>query len=292
MKIPMEYKMSTTESIQESVKDKSIPMSANEGACCGGSDQIIVVHEGEEIRDNVQEFYADRARNSSSCCGDASQNLLYESDLLSDLPDDVVNFTLGCGDPITLAQLQPGEVVLDLGSGGGLDCFLAAKQVGEDGYVIGIDMTPEMLERATAAAQRMGIENVEFRQGYLEDMPVDNDSVDVVISNCVINLSPDKPKVFAEMFRTLKPGGRVSVSDIVTSGELPEAIRKDMLAWGACIAGALEMDEYIQGLEQVGFEDVSLVAKTGEGELLEGIPENSLFSASITARKPISPDYT
>lgn len=283
--------MSTTESIQESVKDKSIPMSANEGAYCGGSDQIIVVREGEEIRDNVQEFYADRARNSSSCCGDASQNLLYESDLLSDLPDDVANFTLGCGDPITLAQLQPGEVVLDLGSGGGLDCFLAAKQVGEDGYVIGIDMTPEMLERATAAAQRMGIENVEFRQGYLEDMQVDNDSVDVVISNCVINLSPDKPKVFAEMFRTLKPGGRVSVSDIVTSGELPEAIRKDMLAWGACIAGALEMDEYIQGLEQVGFEDVSLVAKTGEGELLEGIPENSLFSASITARKPISPDY-
>lgn len=284
--------MSTTESIQESVKDKSVPMSGNEGACCGGSDQIIVVREGEEIRDNVQEFYADRARNSSSCCGDASQNLLYESDLLSDLPDDVANFTLGCGDPITLAQLQPGEVVLDLGSGGGLDCFLAAKQVGEDGYVIGIDMTPEMLERASAAAQRMGIENVDFRKGYLEDMPVDNDSVDVVISNCVINLSPDKPKVFAEMFRTLKPGGRVSVSDIVTSGELPEEIRKDMLAWGACIAGALEMDDYVQGLEQIGFEEVSLVAKTEDGELMDGVPQDSLFSASITARKPVSPDFT
>jgi ubiquinone/menaquinone biosynthesis C-methylase UbiE len=167
---------------------------------------------------------------------------------------------------------------------------LAAKQVGEDGYVIGIDMTPEMLERATAAAQRMGIENVDFRKGYLEDMPVDNDSVDVVISNCVINLSPDKPKVFAEMFRTLKPGGRVSVSDIVTSGELPEAIRKDMLAWGACIAGALEMDDFIQGLEQAGFEEVSLVAKTGDGELMDGIPQDSLFSASITARKPFSLD--
>jgi len=282
--------MSTTDSIQESVKDKSVPMSGNEGACCGGSDQIVVVREGEEIRDNVQEFYAERARNSSSCCGDASQNLLYESDLLSDLPDDVANFTLGCGDPITLAQLQPGEVVLDLGSGGGLDCFLAAKQVGEDGFVIGIDMTPEMLERATTASQRMGIENVDFRQGYLEDMPVDNDSVDVVISNCVINLSPDKPKVFAEMFRTLKPGGRVSVSDIVTSGELPEDVRNDMVAWGACIAGALEMDEYIQGLEQVGFEDVNLIAKTGDGELMEGIPQDSLFSASITASKPHSPE--
>ncbi len=219
------------------------------------------------------------------------KNLLYESDLLSDLPDDVAGFSLGCGDPITLAELQPGEMVLDLGSGGGLDCFLASKQVGESGFVIGIDMTPEMLERATASAQRMGIGNVEFRKGYLEDLPVDNDSVDVIISNCVINLSPDKLKVFAEMFRILKPGGRVSVSDIVTSGELPEDVRNDMLAWGACIAGALEMDEYIQGLEQVGFEDVSLVAKTGDGELLEGIPQDSLFSASITARKPLSPEF-
>jgi SAM-dependent methyltransferase len=267
-------------------------LSSEGGSCCGPSVQVIKVPEGESIRENVQEFYADRARNANACCGDTSENLLYETELLSDLPDDVAGFSLGCGDPITLAQLQPGEVVLDLGSGGGLDCFLAAKQVGDDGYVIGLDMTPEMLERATSAAQRMGIDNVEFREGYLENMPVDDNSVDVIISNCVINLSPDKSKVFAEMYRTLKPGGRVSVSDIVTHGELPEAIKKDMVAWGACIAGALEMDEYIQGLEQVGFEDVSLVAKTGEGELLEGVPQNSLFSASITARKPVKYEVT
>ena len=260
-------------------------LSSEAASCCGPSVQTIQAPAGESIRENVQEFYADRARNASSCCGDTAENLLYESELLSELPDDVAGFSLGCGDPITLAQLQPGEVVLDLGSGGGLDCFLAARQVGEEGYVIGLDMTPEMLERATSAAQRMGISNVEFRKGYLEEMPVDDDSVDVIISNCVINLSPDKLKVFAEMYRTLKPGGRVSVSDIVTNGELPEAIKQDMVAWGACIAGALEMDEYIQGLEQVGFQEVSLVAKTGEGELLEGVPQNSLFSASITARK-------
>jgi SAM-dependent methyltransferase len=265
---------------------------SEEASCCGPSVQVIQIPAGESIRENVQEFYADRARNASSCCGDTAENLLYESELLSDLPDDVAGFSLGCGDPITLAQLQPGEVVLDLGSGGGLDCFLAAKQVGEEGYVIGLDMTSEMLERATLAAQRIGIGNVEFRKGFLEEMTVDDDSVDVIISNCVINLSPDKPKVFAEMYRTLKPGGRVSVSDIVTSGELPEAIKQDMVAWGACIAGALEMDEYIQGLEQVGFEDVNLVAKTGEGELLEGVPQNSLFSASITARKPVKYEAT
>lgn len=183
-------------------------------------------------------------------------------------------------------------MVLDLGSGGGLDCFLAAKQVGEDGYVIGLDMTPEMLERATAAAQRIGIENVEFRKGYLEDMPVDDNTVDVIISNCVINLSPDKSKVFAEMYRTLKPGGRVSVSDIVTNGELPDEIKKDMVAWGACIAGALEMDAFTQGLEQAGFEDVKLNAKSGEGELLDSIPQVGLFSASITAIKPVPEERT
>jgi SAM-dependent methyltransferase len=280
----------TKESIHEEDKVVLEVLASEQNSCCEPSIQAIAVPGGESIRENVQDFYAERARNASSCCGDASQNLLYESDLLSDLPDDVAGFSLGCGDPITLAGLQPGEVVLDLGSGGGLDCFLASKQVGESGFVIGLDMTPEMLERATASAQRMGIGNVEFRKGYLEDMPVDNDSVDVVISNCVINLSPDKPKVFAEIFRTLKPGGRVSVSDIVTNGELPEDVRNDMLAWGACIAGALEMDEYIQGFKQVGFEDVSLVAKTGDGELVDGIPQDSLFSSSITARKPLSPE--
>ncbi len=282
--------MSKTELISNQKEENLIRESPGESSCCGSASEIIQVQQGDSIRVEVQKFYANRAQNSESCCGDASQNLLYESELLTELPDDVAGFSLGCGDPITLAELQPDEVVLDLGSGGGLDCFLAARQVGEDGYVIGLDMTPQMLERATGAAQRMGFENVEFRQGFLEEMPVEPDTVDVIVSNCVINLSPDKPNVFAEMFRTLKPGGRVSVSDIVTRGELPEEVRNDMLAWGACIAGALDMDEYIMGLEQVGFEDVKVVAKAGDGELLAGIPENALFSASITARKPTPPD--
>lgn len=254
--------------------------------CCGNTAFDTDVDESSSIRDAVQDFYAQRALNSDSCCGEGAEPQFYEADLLENLPDDVAGFSLGCGDPITLANLQPGEVVLDLGSGGGLDCFLSSKQVGEDGYVIGIDMTPEMLERARKAADKMGIHNVEFRKGFLEDMPVDDDSVDVIISNCVINLSPDKPQVFAEMLRTLKPGGRVSVSDIVTSGELPEALRNDMQAWGACVAGALDMDDYIAALEGVGFADVNLVAKAGDGELLEAIPQGNIISASITARKP------
>lgn len=284
--------MSKTESIVKPAEENLISVTAGESSCCGSTGKVSQVQQDGSIRDEVQKYYANRAQNSESCCGDSSQTLFYESELLTDLPDDVSGFSLGCGDPITLAVLQLGEVVLDLGSGGGLDCFLAARQVGEDGYVIGLDMTPEMLERATGAAQRMGFENVEFRQGFLEEMPVEADNVDVIISNCVINLSPDKSKVFAEMFRTLKPGGRVSVSDIVTTGELPENVRKDMVAWGACIAGALQVDEYIQGLEDVGFEEVTVTAKTGEGELLDDIPQVGLFSASITARKPISPEAT
>jgi SAM-dependent methyltransferase len=244
----------------------------------------------QEIRTKVQKFYAERARDSSpccepDCCGDYNTNLLYESDLLTDIPTDVANFTLGCGDPITIAEIKPGETVLDLGSGGGLDCFLAARQVGESGTVIGVDMTPEMLSRARTAAERMGFKNVKFRQGYLEDMPVEDNSIDVVISNCVINLSADKPKVFSEMYRTLKPGGRVSVSDIVTNGELPEKIKNDMDAWGACIAGALEMSEYEEGLRNAGFIDVKISAKNEAGDLLKDIPPSTLFSAAITACK-------
>lgn len=281
--------MSKTESLKI-MDEKNLIESASASGCCGSTSQVIRLQEGESIREEVQKYYASRAQTSDSCCGDSAQNLLYESDLLTGLPEEVANFSLGCGDPITLAELKPGETVLDLGSGGGLDCFLAARQVGPEGYVIGLDMTPEMLERATAAAQRMGIENVEFRQGYLEEMPVGNNSVDVIVSNCVINLSPDKPRVFAEMFRALKPGGRVSVSDIVTTGELPESVRQDMIAWGACIAGALQVEEYIQSLQEAGFDEVSLSAKTGDGELLEDYPDTGLFSASIRARKPVLPN--
>jgi arsenite methyltransferase len=245
------------------------------------------------IHESVREHYAAQARSASSCCGDSSsccdsKNSLYPVDLLTSMPDDVASFSLGCGDPITVANLQPGETVLDLGSGGGLDCFLAAKKVGERGHVIGVDMTPEMIERARLAANRLGLMNVEFREGYLEKLPVEDNSVDLVISNCVINLSPDKPQVFREVFRTLKPGGRVAVSDIVTNGPLPEELQKDMKAWGACVAGALDVSEYTSGLADAGFTDVKVQPKGDASDLIEAAGlKGKIFSAMITARKSI-----
>ena len=238
------------------------------------------------IRESVREHYAAQARAGSSCCGGSSE--LYPVSLLTEVPADVANFSLGCGNPIGAAALQPGETALDLGSGGGLDCFLAAKQVGESGHVIGVDMTAEMLERARAAASRLGVRNVEFRDGYLESIPVEDASVDAVISNCVINLSPDKPQVFREIFRVLKPGGRVAVSDIVTDGPLPEELKKDMAAWGACVAGALDVTEYTTGLTEAGFTDVKVQPKGDASEIVEadGL-KGKVFSATITARKPI-----
>jgi arsenite methyltransferase len=240
----------------------------------------------DTIHSSVREHYAEQARSGSSCCGE--NNGLYPASLLTSLPDDVASFSLGCGSPFSVAALQPGETVLDLGSGGGLDCFLAAKQVGESGHVIGVDMTPEMLERARLAAARLAIQNVEFRAGYLEKLPVESATVDVVISNCVINLSPDKPQVFREVFRALKPGGRVAVSDTVTNGPLPEDLHKDMEAWGACIAGALDVSEYTAGLTAAGFTSVKVQPKGDASELIE--PEGlkgKIFSATITALKPI-----
>jgi SAM-dependent methyltransferase len=205
--------------------------------------------------------------------------------MLTALPEDIANFSLGCGDPITLAELQPGETVLDLGSGGGLDCFLAAQKVGGDGKIIGVDMTPEMLERARASAVRLDVHNVEFREGYLEALPVEAGTVDVVISNCVINLSPDKPQVFREVFRVLKAGGRVAVSDIVSNGPLSPALRGTE-AWGACIAGALDVDEYTAGLTAAGFVDVKVQPKDGSGKVLSALPFGLPFSATVTAHKP------
>ena len=244
------------------------------------------------IHESVREHYAAQARAAQPCCGDTSsccdsKNALYPVELLTNLPDDVASFSLGCGNPFAQAELKSGETVLDLGSGGGLDCFLAAKQVGESGRIIGVDMTPEMLERARLAASQLGVRNVEFRQGYLESLPVEDASVDVVISNCVINLSPDKPQVFREVFRTLRPGGRVAVSDIVTNGPLPEALQKDMEAWGACVAGALDVSEYTTGLSEAGFTDVNVQPKGDASDLIEAAGlKGKIFSAAITARKP------
>jgi arsenite methyltransferase len=215
----------------------------------------------DPIHQEVQEYYGKVARESGSCCRPATgsekiQNTLYPVELLSDLPTDVANFTAGSGDPISLAQLQPGETVLDLGSGGGLDCFLAAKQVGASGHVIGVDMTQEMLARARSSADRLQVRNVEFREGFLESMPVEDSSVDVIISNCVINLSPDKPQVFREMFRVLKPGGRIAVSDMVLNRALSEADRKDKEKWCGCTSGALQVWEYVDELSKAGFNNI------------------------------------
>ena len=239
----------------------------------------------EGLRGQVQEYYAKHASNSSSCCGDNVAKSLYDDEMLLKLPEELTSFSLGYGDPITVADLQEGEVVLDLGSGGGLDCFMAAKQVGDSGRVIGIDMTPEMLERARTAAKKLGAKNVEFRKGLLEDMPVDDNCVDVIISNCVINLSPDKAKVFSEMYRALKLGGRVSVSDVVTNGILPESVQNDMTAWGGCVAGAMDITDYQQGLETAGFTNVKVMAKSIKHGLQTAPKELPIFSAAITARK-------
>jgi SAM-dependent methyltransferase len=241
-----------------------------------------------EIHNSVREHYANLARSQNSCCGDSCgcANDIYTPDLITDIPEDVTGFTLGCGDTITLAKLQPGETVLDLGSGGGLDCFLAARQVGETGRVIGVDMTPAMLERARASALRLGIGNTEFRQGYIEDLPIADASVDVIISNCVINLSPDKPRVISEIYRVLKTGGRLAVSDTVTNRELPEQIRNDMQSWNQCGSGALTVDQYAEILLSSGFDGVHIAPKGSPTEIGADMPEGLIFSAEITARKP------
>ncbi|HUI89390.1 MAG TPA: arsenite methyltransferase [Anaerolineales bacterium] len=245
----------------------------------------------DAIHNIVRDRYAAKAR-SSSCCdsGDCCQtagNKLYPKELLDTLPGDISEFSLGCGNPIAIASLNKGETVLDLGSGGGLDCFLAAKQVGETGHVFGVDMTPEMIERARASASRMNIPNVEFRQGYLEELPIDDDSIDVVISNCVINLTPDKFKVFGEIQRVLKPGKRVAISDVVSNGPVPRALKENVEAWGDCLGGALEVKEYVRGLKEAGFEDIHIEPKDASGMILSKMPVGVPFSALITATKPI-----
>lgn len=234
------------------------------------------------------------AGRAASCCGNADSTpaavTLYESPDVADLPADIAGLSLGCGDPLALASLQPGQTVLDLGSGAGLDCFLAAQRVGPTGRVIGVDMTPEMLDRARANAQRLGVTNVEFRLGEIEHLPVADASVDVIISNCVINLSPDKPAVFREAFRVLKPGGRLSVSDILAERPLPETLRADLESWASCVSGAVPAADYVAALEAAGFVDVRVERQFGADEAgLEkccGGETLPVFSGRVTARKP------
>jgi ubiquinone/menaquinone biosynthesis C-methylase UbiE len=169
---------------------------------------------------------------------------------------------LGCGNPVALASLKEGETVLDLGSGGGIDVFLAARNVGANGKVIGVDMTEEMVQKAKTTASKHGYENVEFRLGEIENLPVEDNSIDVIISNCVINLSTDKQKVFQEAYRVLRPGGRIMISDLVTEGELPQEIRKSFDAWACCVAGALEKNQYLNTIRSAGFQNVNITSET------------------------------
>ena len=220
----------------------------------------------EKTKKVVKEAYGNIAQRQKSCgcCGpDTAQyakSIGYSEEELKSVPEES-NLALGCGNPTALASLKEGEVVLDLGSGAGFDCFLAASRVGPKGKVIGVDMTPEMLEKARENAKKNGIENVEFRPGEIENLPVEDSSVDVVISNCVINLSADKPRVFQEIHRVLKSGGRVAISDIALLKELPKKIRENAEAYVSCLAGAMLVHEYKKLVESSGLKDVKVTEK-------------------------------
>ncbi len=268
----------------------------------------------DQIRQTVSQRYADRVRpvlqrveeeiplvqaasccsapepEAASCCGsDAGSDVeitniarLYAQADVADLPSTVTDVAFGCGNPTAIAALTPGQTVLDLGSGGGIDCFLAAKMVGPTGKVFGVDMTPEMIALAEKNRAKVGATNVEFRLGKIEDIPVESGVVDVIISNCVINLSPDKDAVFREAFRVLKPGGRLQVSDIVWRQPVPEAVKGDMEKWAGCIAGALLESDYLAKIRAAGFEDVTSTASEYPGG-------QGIASAAVVARKPAGP---
>ena len=205
-------------------------------------------------------------------------SVLYSKGELGDVPEAAQLAAAGCGNPVAIAELQPGEAVLDLGSGGGIDCFLAGRQVGESGEVWGVDMTPDMVQLARINRKKVDAANVHFRLGEIEDMPFEDGKFDAVISNCVINLSPDKPQVFREAFRVLKPGGRLRVSDIVLTAELPEQQKRDLAQWAGCVAGALPVDEYLDAIRDAGF--VEAKAEYGGGA------EGGAVSAYVTALRP------
>ncbi len=219
------------------------------------------MHNAEELKNVVREKYSeialqDKDTNAASCCGvgtPGTYNIMSDSyaDLAGYNPD--ADLGLGCGLPTEFAQIQPGDTVLDLGSGAGNDCFIARAETGAAGKVIGVDFTPTMLRRARENAEKLGFQNVEFREGDIEDLPVTDNSVDVVVSNCVLNLVPDKAKTFAEIFRVLRPGGHFSISDVVLRGELPDALREAAEMYAGCVSGAMQMDEYLTLIDQAGF---------------------------------------
>jgi SAM-dependent methyltransferase len=252
------------------------------GSCCGGSEP------------------ATGNNSAASCCGGGSDvtseqmsTLMgYSADDFAGIPDGA-NMGLGCGNPVALASLEAGETVVDLGSGGGFDCFLAARQVGETGRVIGIDMTPDMLSKARANAEKIQAENVEFRLGEIEHLPVADNSADIIMSNCVINLSPDKPGVYRDAYRILKPGGRLAISDIVATRPLPEEIQQNLALVSACVGGAATMDDTRDMLAQAGFENIKITPKDESRAMISewtgGDKKNAgdyVVSAYIEATKP------
>jgi len=260
----------------------------------------------EEVRKAVRRNYGGIARSGSqecgcaaeACCGEAGDSTAgeasfaigYSLEALSSVPEGS-NMGLGCGNPVAIASLKAGETVLDLGSGGGFDCFLAAEAVGADGTVIGVDATPEMVCKARRLAAENGFENVEFRLGEIENLPVADNIVDVIISNCVINLSPEKARVFEEAFRVLKPGGRVAISDVVATAELPVEVRDDLSLYTGCIAGASLIDDLEAMLKRAGFVSVEIEPKDeSKAFIREWAPgmnvEDFVVSAIIEADKP------
>jgi len=268
----------------------------------------------QNVKELVKEKYGQAAlrvhTGGSCCCGAAPADQhcagpitsnLYDAAQMGELPDTAVLASLGCGNPTALAELKPGEVVLDLGSGGGIDVLLSARRVGPTGKAYGVDMTDEMLALANENKRKSGLTNVEFLKGEIENIPLPDNTVDVIISNCVINLSGDKNKVIAEAFRVLKPGGRFAVSDVVTRGEMPEAIRRNMLLWAGCVSGALEESDYKARLTAAGFEQADVEptrfytiddAKAflkQEGEDADAVAaqaEGKFMSAFVRATKP------
>ena len=273
---------------------------------------------GRDVRADVRRHYGVHARTQSSCCGGASaddsggteasccggggsvdaallekgERIGYTAEELAAVPEGAA-MSLGCGNPQAIAGLSPGEVVVDLGSGAGLDCFLASRQVGTTGRVIGVDMTPEMIERARQSAERGGYTNVEFRLGEIEHLPVADASVDVLISNCVLNLSPNKPRVFDEAFRVLKHGGRLAISDVVTTADLPADLRADPSSVAGCVGGAASVDALESMLHDAGFESVAVEPDEGSEEFIrEWDPERDvsdyIAAATIEAKKPVS----